>query len=59
MSWGLALSLPACAAIIAICVVAAPPLACLLVACLGQVLVAANLARPDAAATRPGMGRTI
>ena len=50
VSRGLALSLPACAAVIAVCVVAAPPLACLLAACLGQVLVAANLARPDAAA---------
>ncbi len=59
VSGGLALSLPACAAVIAICVVAAPPLACLLVACLGQVLVAANLARPDAAVTRPDTGRTI
>jgi hypothetical protein len=45
--------------VIAICVVAAPPLACLLVACLGQVVVAANLARPDAVVTRPGTGRTI
>ncbi len=59
VSRGLALSLPACAVVIAICVVAAPPLVCLLVACLGQVLVAANLARPDAAVTRLGTGRTI
>ena len=55
---GLALSLPACAAVIAICVLAAPPLACLLVACAGQVLVAANLARPDAV-TRRGIGRAL
>ena len=59
VSRGLALLLPACAAVIAICVVAAPPLVCLLAACLGQVLVAGNLARPDTVVTRPDMRRTI
>lgn len=56
---GLALSLPACATVIAICVVMAPPLVCLLVACAGQVLVAANLARPDVAVTQPGATRAL
>jgi len=56
---GLAPLLPLCAAVIVACVVAAPPLACLLAACLGQVLVAANLARPDAAVTRPRTGRAL
>ncbi len=59
VSRGLALSLPACAAVIAIGMAAAPPLLLLLLACLGQVLVAANLAQPDAAVTRPGTRRTI
>jgi hypothetical protein len=60
VSRGLALLLPACAAVIAFCVVAAPPLAGLLAACLGQVLVAANLARPDAVVTtRPGRSRAL
>ena len=59
VSRGLALALPAFAAAAAFCVLAAPPLVCLLVACLGQVLVAANLARPDTAVTRPGTGRTL
>ena len=59
VSRGLALLLPACSAVIAACVVAAPPLAGLLAACLGQILVAGNLARPETVVTRPDMRRTI
>jgi hypothetical protein len=58
-SRGLALSLPACAAVTAFCVILAPPLVRLLVACLGQVLVAANLARPEQAVLRPDRRRTL
>jgi uncharacterized membrane protein len=58
-SRGLALSLPACATVIAISVVTAPPLVYLLAACVGQVLVAANLARPDAAVTQPRATRAL
>ena len=59
VSRGVAFALPAWAAVTAACVVAAPPLACLLVACLGQVLVAANLARADAAVKRSATGRAL
>jgi hypothetical protein len=58
-SRGLALSLPACATVIAIGVVTAPPLVYLLAACVGQVLVAANLARPGAAVTQPRATRAL
>lgn len=58
-SRGLALSLPACATVIAIGVLTAPPLVCLLLACVGQVLVAANLARPDSAVTQPRATRAL
>ena len=61
VSRGLALALPACAAVIAFCVILAPPLVRLLAACLGQVLVAANLARPDQGRppARLGLGAMI
>ena len=59
LSRWLAFSLPVYAAVVAACVILAPPLVCLLAACLGQVLVAGNLARPDAAVTRPGTGRAL